>query len=127
MHDAALGKVAESYWETMRGNYLRGQMLRYGAPYKAAKFRRRRRGLWWVYFGRFNALAVFETGKAIEPVKKSILRFWDGEKVIFAHRVQMPHRPFVSMSLRSFLAQGQDVETGSRWFWREMEKRGIES
>lgn len=125
IHDASLGKIAESYRDYVRTDYLRGQMLGFGAPYKAMKFRRRRQGLWWVYPGRFNALAVFETGRTIRPNKASILRFWDGERMIFAHQVTMPRLPFISTSLRSFMARGQDTETGSKWFWRELDKRGL--
>ncbi|MFH1730129.1 MAG: hypothetical protein ABIF82_00580 [Planctomycetota bacterium] len=124
IEDVVLGSVAKDYRDFVRSRYLSGQLLKRGKPWEAMTFKRMRRGHWKVGPGRFNALAIFETGGVIVPRKRKVLRFYDdsGEPV-FRRQVRIPRRPFMSASLAAYLSLGLGMQRAEGALRRELSAR----
>ena len=147
IEDVVLGSVAKDYRDFVRSRYLSGQLLKRGKPWEAMTFKRVRRGHWRVGPGRFNALAIFETGGVIRPkaaqtiyarrwrttqtrraigvtTARRVLRFYDeGGQPVFRQQVRIPRRPFMSASLAAYLSLGLGMQRAEGALRRELSAR----
>lgn len=120
-------QLAEGYAKLLRDQYLSGQVLDTvtGTTRGSVKFYKLRKGVFAVrpgvgVPGSLNYLYIHERGGEIRPKKKPALAFMGAFDWVYARRVVMPRRPFMTPSFRKFRAEAR--ETSARIYVAMEEK-----
>jgi hypothetical protein len=127
--DSVLRYEANKFVSHVRKNYLSGQMLRKrsGKTQKDVKVRRTKgRQHSFVVLGpRLSHIYEHPGGANIKPKTKKALRFTVGGKDIYAKRVHLARKPFMSTAAGTFNFDGAISEAESKIVDRELKKRGF--